>query len=297
MDPSDVPFEAVNQRGTFTRQQAYDEGWTARQVRRRLDAGRWSAITRSVLCDSDTEVGPWQLGWAVVLTWPEAVISHELAGALHGFPVPLAAVGTATVPLDRSRRAHGLRGRRLPLDLKDVGTLGGLPVTTERRTALDLLRTLPWGEARSLWSWLVTRQRLALDDVRAEVDSATGRAGTGQLRRLIDASRTGSLSAAEDRLHILLTRAGITGWRANVSVVVNGRVVGVVDVLFEDARVVIEVDGYRSHSGRDAFQRDRSRQNDLVGAGYTVLRFTWDDLERRPAQVLRRIAAALQRQG
>ncbi|MDP9221070.1 MAG: type IV toxin-antitoxin system AbiEi family antitoxin domain-containing protein, partial [Actinomycetota bacterium] len=87
MDPSDVPFEAVNQRGTFTRQQAYDEGWDARQVRRRLDAGRWKVVAGSALAAGQCEVGPWQLAFAVVLTWPGAVISHQLAGALHGFPV------------------------------------------------------------------------------------------------------------------------------------------------------------------------------------------------------------------
>ena len=61
MGVSRVPFEAVNQAGTFTRQQAYDEGWTPRQVRRRVEAGRWTAITRSVLCETATAVGPWQL--------------------------------------------------------------------------------------------------------------------------------------------------------------------------------------------------------------------------------------------
>ena len=171
--------------------------------------------------------------------------------------------------------------------------VGGIPVTTERRTALDLLRRLPWDEARSLWAWLVTRDRLAVPDLEAELAATSGRSGSTQLRRLIRASATGSLSAAEDRLHILLTTAGITGWRGNVRITVNGRTIAVVDILFATERLVVEVDGYSTHSGRAAFQHDRATQNALVAAGYTVLRFTWADLTERPHSVVAAIRGAL----
>ena len=45
------------------------------------------------------------------------------------------------------------------------------------------------------------------------------------------------------------------------------RVIAVVDELFVAERLVIEVDGYQWHSSRQAFQRDRARQNALVAAG------------------------------
>jgi hypothetical protein len=47
------------------------------------------------------------------------------------------------------------------------------------------------------------------------------------------------------------------------------------------------------HSGADRFRADRRRQNALVLAGWTVLRFTWDDLVHRPAHVLTEIREAL----
>lgn len=40
------------------------------------------------------------------------------------------------------------------------------------------------------------------------------------------------------------------------------------------------------HTDVDRFQRDRSRQNTLVGLGWTVLRFTWADLVERPRYVI-----------
>jgi len=42
--------------------------------------------------------------------------------------------------------------------------------------------------------------------------------------------------------------------------------------------VVVEIDGWVAHSGKQSFVDDRRRQNRLVRAGYTVLRFTWWDL-------------------
>jgi len=53
------------------------------------------------------------------------------------------------------------------------------------------------------------------------------------------------------------------------------------------------VDGWAWHSTADRFRADRRRQNALILAGWTVLRFTWDDLVHRPDAVLAQICAAL----
>jgi very-short-patch-repair endonuclease len=292
-----VPFEAVNQSGVFTRAQAYAEGWTARQVRRRVDAGRWKIFAGVALAASETAIGPRQLAYAVLLTWPGAVVSHELAGALHCLPVDPKGVGTATVTPDRALRAASLRAHRLPLSSHETGLVGGIPVTSESRTIVDLLAHLSWDETRSLWAWLVTRRRFDLDGLDSAIQTRGRRAGTAQLRRLLECSRTGSLSAAEDRFHELLAASGLHGWAANVPVLVAGRVIAVADVLFAAARIVIEIDGYRSHGSREAFQADRTKQNRLVAAGFLVLRFTWHDLVQRPDFVVRTVRAALAQRG
>jgi very-short-patch-repair endonuclease len=66
-------------------------------------------------------------------------------------------------------------------------------------------------------------------------------------------------------------------------------------VAFPEARVAVEVDGRAWHSAGDRFQHDRSRQNALVAAGWTVLRFTWADLTQRPDLALAVIATTLHR--
>jgi very-short-patch-repair endonuclease len=62
-----------------------------------------------------------------------------------------------------------------------------------------------------------------------------------------------------------------------------------VDFLWSRSRLIVEVDGYRSHGSRAAFERDRERDLELKLRGYEVLRFTWLQLAERGAEV----AAAL----
>ena len=61
---------------------------------------------------------------------------------------------------------------------------------------------------------------------------------------------------------------------------------------YAELRLAIEVDGFEHHSSPDAFQRDRTRQNRLVALGWTVLRFTWEDVVKRPAMVAQTIRDA-----
>src|SRR5262249_6451131 len=109
--------------------------------------------------------------------------------------------------------------------------------------------------------------------------------GNQALRGLLAAIRPGAHSTAERLLHGLLDDAGLTGWRPQHTIALpSGRVT--VDVAFPDRRVAVEVDGWAWHTDPEQFQRDRSRQNELVTAGWTVLRFTWLDLTERPDLVL-----------
>ena len=79
----------------------------------------------------------------------------------------------------------------------------------------------------------------------------------------------------------------IGGWVANESIYDDtGGLIGLGDLVFRAERVVIELDGRAFHSTSERFERDRYRQNRLISAGWTVLRFTWRDLTRRPDYVI-----------
>jgi very-short-patch-repair endonuclease len=68
-----------------------------------------------------------------------------------------------------------------------------------------------------------------------------------------------------------------------------------VDFLWREARLVVEVDGYRYHANLAAFESDRSRDRDLKGRGIDVLRFTDRELARDSRPVALSLLANLRR--
>ena len=114
-----------------------------------------------------------------------------------------------------------------------------------------------------------------------------GRYGSPAARRLLQAASDGARSEAERLLVKLLREAGITGWQTNY------RVSGYkVDVAFPAAKVAIETDGWAFHSDQEDFQQDRERQNNIMLAGWQVMRFTWLDLVEYPQRVIAIIRSA-----
>ena len=74
-------------------------------------------------------------------------------------------------------------------------------------------------------------------------------------------------SEAEERVLTLIRSARLT------EPVVNARVAGYeVDFFWPQHRFALEVDGYRFHSARGAFERDRRKDNDLRRAGVRTMR-------------------------
>jgi very-short-patch-repair endonuclease len=57
----------------------------------------------------------------------------------------------------------------------------------------------------------------------------------------------------------------------------------------------VELDGYAGHSSREAFIRDRHRQNDLVGQGWVPLRFSDSDVRYYGRRTARQTDAQVRR--
>lgn len=107
--------------------------------------------------------------------------------------------------------------------------------------------------------------------------------------------RTGDGAHAElERLAVsLLQRAGITGFTPkHTARLSDGRRVEI-DIAFVDRRIAIELDGYAFHSATGAFRRDLRRGNRLTADGWTVRRFSWDDLLRDPEAFLAAVVELL----
>jgi Protein of unknown function (DUF559) len=115
-------------------------------------------------------------------------------------------------------------------------------------------------------------------------------------KRVSDRRRRADPPLPGVRVHRVRSRALVELTRAAAlpPPLLNQRLLGyVADFLCPQRRLVMEVDGYKYHRHRAAFERDRKRDQVMVSAGYLVLRVTWRQLRDEPLFVVARLAQAL----
>ncbi|MBV9166918.1 MAG: DUF559 domain-containing protein [Solirubrobacterales bacterium] len=118
------------------------------------------------------------------------------------------------------------------------------------------------------------------------------RSGAGILRKLLERRRQQTVTQSEaERVFLALVReAGLPEPEAQV------RIAGfTVDFLWREERVIFEIDGYRFHTSRSAFDRDRRKDLALKQARYEPNRVTRDQVRYEPLTVLVHVAGALAR--
>jgi very-short-patch-repair endonuclease len=190
-------------------------------------------------------------------------------------------------PRRRIRPSRDERLHRVVVPDDEITEIGGLPVTSRSWSILDYVGTLSVREGLRVVDRALQQRHLTIALIRGRLRDHPFRSGNVVLRRILSITQDGAASESERRLHEALRRARLTGWYANYELIVDGRLVAVLDIAFPQARLAIEVDGLAYHVDVDTFIRDRRRQNDLVGLGWTVLRFTWWDVTERPEHVVR----------
>lgn len=286
-DGLDLPDVARVQSGVFTRSQARHAGWSDTRQRRLIGSGLWVGLCGSAVRHRDGPEGPWPNAWAVALTGG-LIPSHATAGQLWGLRVPDGLHGTRGSPA----RASGVVVHRDRLGPHDVVGLGGLRLTSPLRTVSDLLRCLDRRQAIELATNAMRRGQLDPEDLEEAADAARLKTGSRRARFVARTCAGRPFSPLEWRFHRLIGRLG-SGWVFNVSVerTPGG---GVVDALHLPTGTVVELDGRAYHEG-DMFQADRTRDRGLVAAGYVVLRFTWEDIDLRPGEVVDTILRVLAR--
>jgi very-short-patch-repair endonuclease len=207
-------------------------------------------------------VAAWRLHRGVYAVGHRSVrVEGHWSGVIH-----------VTVPGDAGRtRRPGIKVHRsVTLSARDVTTVRGLPVTTVARTIIDLASTLSPDDLEELVHRADDRGLVDFRDLRA-ARSASLQA----VLRGFDAAATGS--ALERRFLKLCREHQIA--RPEVNQFIEGYLV---DFVWRDRRLIVEVDGYEQHRSRRKFESDRERDVVLATKGWAVRRFTWRQLEEKP---------------
>lgn len=275
--------------GVISTAQAVACGISARTVRRRVRACSWRALHPGVflvgghrLSDEARVRAAWL--WA---GGPSATVSGPAAAFWHRMLEQAPADVEITVPRARRLRPQpGVVLRRRDLCARDRVGVRHLWVTGKPLTAIETAALLKRDGSTFLDRAL--QKHVSLAAVRQAFSRNLGRSGSPAQRRMLGAAADGAESAAERLFMEILRGAGVTGW------VLGHPLDGYrIDVAFPALRVAVEIDGWAWHSDVARFVADRRKGNAITGAGWVLLRFTWHDLDARPAECLAELLAAL----
>lgn len=281
---------AAGQYGVVARWQLAAEGVTKRMIETRLATGRLVPLHRGVYAVGHAHLkreGRWLA--AVLAVGPGAVLSHRDAAGLHD----LRPANHERIDVTTTRRGRGSQSRitvhhTTQLHPLDVTTRRGVPVTSVARTIVDLASVVAKDSLAKAVNQAERQQTFDLNGVEAVLGRTTGRCGNGhaKLRAVLAETAAHGLhvtrSELEDRFLALLQRHGLPRPKTNVWIGPFQ-----VDALWPTHRLAVELDGWKDHRTRRAFQHDRTKANALQAKGLRVLRYTYDDVVRRPAEVTR----------
>jgi very-short-patch-repair endonuclease len=220
----------------------------------------------------------------------DAVASHRSAAEVWRLLAPADNDADITVVGHGAHPHAGIKIHRVrSIHRSELRDFRGLPVTSPARTICDLAATEPLNEVEYALQEARVRRMVSDSELLAVIARAPTRKGGKTIRRLLATDIDGyTRSKAERLMRSLLHAAALSQPQANAYL--HGHLV---DFVWPEQRLVVEIDGYGTHGDRTAFERDRLRDQMLVAAGYRVVRITWRQLNEEPYGVIARLAQAL----
>ena len=270
-DPVDARIAAVaaSQHGVIGHSQLAALGLSRESIQRRVRSGRLHRIHQGVYAVGHkrlTQRGRWMA--AVLAGGEDAALSHRSAATLWGLLPASARIHVAT-PRDLRNR-DGIKFHSQSLQLDEVTTHDGIPVTTVARTLLDIAATDPdqlerafnEAEYRRLWDATGIRELLV---------RYPHRAGTPALRALVPTGIT--REELEHRFHALVEEHDLPRPLRNQPLTIGSRTF-YPDAMWPDAHLIVELDSRQAHDTTSRFPSDRERDRLLAIASWTVVRVT-----------------------
>ncbi len=231
-----------------------------------------------------SQKGEWMA--AALAAGQGAALSGVAGGQLLGVTKRWAPQIDVLVPKPRTSQPGFRALTRRNLDPRDVTMVDRIPVVTVAWLLVELTEEMDADDVAFVIHEAVYRGKFSLEATLAAMERANGRRRIKVLEaalRIHLSGSAGSRSRLEKRFRRLVVGAGFPAPRQNVTI--NGFEV---DAYWPG--LCVEIDGAGHRRARTKTD-DRIRDAALRAAGYTVLRFTEDDVDFRPEKVLAELAA------
>lgn len=222
------------------------------------------------------------------------VIAGLAASALHGAQWVDADVDIELIA-QNTRAQPGLIARDETLADDEVTKVAGLPVTTPARTAYDLARHLPRGNAVARLDALARATPFSTEDVLLIAKHHQGARYLRRLRAALPLVDAGAASPKETWLRLLLVDAGLPTPTTQIPVRDRRYWPFVwLDLGWEDYKVSAEYDGEHHQKDRAQYVKDHQRQRKLERLGWINIQVINED---NPQETIHRVTQALHARG
>ena len=283
---------ADRQHGVVSREQLLAAGVSAQAIGRAVRAGRLRPLFRGVYAVGHIAVR--REGWwmaALLAGGEDAALSHLTAATLWELRTgPILPVEIITSSA-RGRKHDRITTHRICLGASETLVFDRLRVTTPARTIVDLAGTLSARSLRETIERAQDRRRFHPGQIRASLAHGRRRPATGPLTDLLELMQPDADNARSHLERLFLALARGTGLpRPEVNRVIGGRRR---DFSWPQQRLVVEVDGYRYHSSRQAKRRDHRRDRELTALGWRPIRLTYEEVAFEPNEIARELGALL----
>ncbi|BBX83928.1 hypothetical protein [Mycolicibacterium aubagnense] len=214
------------------------------------------------------------------------------AAALYGFdtenPKDLHVLNP---PHHQLRNADGLVVHRR--DGAPMAEVCGRPATTAAWTAIEVARSLR--RPRSLATLDAALRSGTCDRVELSraVTRQAGRRGIVAVRELLPLADARAESPMESEARLVMIDGGLPAPELQYELIDGRGQLRRLDFAWPDHRVAAEYDGMDWHSGADAMLANRNRTSALMDIQWTVVPIVFEDVRRRPDDLVSRIAMQL----
>jgi very-short-patch-repair endonuclease len=213
-----------------------------------------------------------------------AALSGHAAGHLLGLLKRAPEKPEVTAP--RRRTLEGVTTRRS----REIQAMRrqAIRVTTPARTLVDLAASLSAAELARAVHEAGIQHGTTPDEIEAVIARRPNARGIAKLRKVLRGDTKLTLSKLERAFLALLRSARLPLPETNRPA--GGRLV---DCRWPEHRLTVELDGYRYHASRHAWEADRSRERQAYARGDQFRRYTWGDVMERAHPVLAELRAVL----
>jgi very-short-patch-repair endonuclease len=265
------------------------------RIRGRHERGQLVRLRRGVY--ADTAADRRRIAAAILRLEGGAVASHRTAAGLWGIPVLGRDDGQVHVTRPRrvqgTARYPGLHVHHAGVPDRHRAEHGGVPLTTPARTVVDLARNGSFRAGVVAADAALRARRCDRGELATVVLDCPRWPGVARARRVVAFADPAAASPLESISRAAFAQHGLPRPQLQAEITPFD----IADFLWLPYRVIGEADGLAKYTDAEVLRAEKLREERFAQMGYAVVRWTWEEVFRRPDAVAWRVLDVLRRRG